>query len=83
MICRAKEGVGEMKDYIVTYNTKGTQSFLVKAKSKAESIRKVRALRGGLQGDVVEVDFRITDVYWSTAKATLDAEPDYIRRLPF
>lgn len=61
-----------MKDYIVTYNIKGIQSFLVRAKSKAESIKKVKSLRNGLQDDVIEVDFNITNILWSTAKSKLD-----------
>ena len=60
-----------MKDFEVQINCKAKVTYSVEANSKAEAIRKVKSFRSGLQTEVVESEFIVTDVYLSTATAFL------------
>jgi len=57
------------KEYITWHNVKGVQSYAVTARSKADAVRKTKALRSGEQDEVIAIDFQVTDVFLSTTQA--------------
>lgn len=56
----------ETKTYIVTVPIRGSATFLVDAKSKAE------AIRFGRDGRREGIDMKIVDEFWGSAEATED-----------